>query len=59
MLKSYLEASHNWKQNWKTPTGSFFNGSFLFSQIVKTDSFFLGHVALSQPALNIELKFTR
>ena len=24
MLKSFLLASHNWKQNWKTPTGSFF-----------------------------------
>ena len=32
MLKSYLYASHNWKQNWKTPAGSFLL-SFLFSRI--------------------------
>ena len=27
--------------------------SFLFSQILKNDTFFLGHIALSQPVLKI------
>ena len=34
MLKNYFDASHNWKQNWNTPTGSFFI-VVLFNQIVE------------------------
>ena len=31
MLKSYHWASYKWKQNWKTPTGSFFIAAFVWA----------------------------
>ena len=59
MLKSYLWASHNWKQNWKTPTGSFLL-SFLFGQIVeKWLVLFTPYCIISAYFRDYELKFTR
>ena len=35
MLKSYVLASHNWKQNQKTPSGSIFIAAFVQADVQK------------------------
>ena len=57
--KYVKELSQNWKQNWKTPTGSFLL-LFMFSPIVeKWLIVFRAYCIISAYTQDCELKFTR
>ena len=53
MLKSYLWAFQNWKQNWKTPYGSIFIAVFGHADGRKITHIFWSKLQISQPVLNI------